>query len=151
MRVIFIFPHGLTVCAVFDTRSLFLTERSLGSIGSGRIALREGALTFLRTLMKDHAGYACPVSLYTLSSVNILRKYSFVLDTVPTLIQGVLGGGRDKGDNVMFSNDAARYWKSREAMVAGHKSQMVWFRWGWIGVGRYMVVNDLKRERVAGS
>jgi len=33
-------------------------------------------------------------------------------------------------------------------MVQGHKSQMVWFRWGWITIGRYMTVNDLKREKV---
>ncbi|ETN45238.1 uncharacterized protein HMPREF1541_10115 [Cyphellophora europaea CBS 101466] len=119
------------------------------------IALHAGALTFLRNLMKGHAGYACPVSLYTLSSVNIARKYSFVLDALPTLVQGVLGGGagkgKTKGERVMFMSDLARYWKARDAMVSGHKSQMVWFRWGWIGVGRYMVVNDLKREGVAGS
>jgi N-acetylglucosaminylphosphatidylinositol deacetylase len=44
-----------------------------------------------------------------------------------------------------------RYWRAREAMVKGHRSQMVWFRWGWITMGRYMVVNDLKRERIVGS
>jgi hypothetical protein len=27
-------------------------------------------------------------------------------------------------------------------------SQMRWFRWGWIGLSRYMVVNDLKRVDV---
>ena len=31
------------------------------------------------------------------------------------------------------------------AMTRAHVSQMRWFRWGWIGVSRYMVVNDLGR------
>jgi N-acetylglucosaminylphosphatidylinositol deacetylase len=31
----------------------------------------------------------------------------------------------------------------RRAMISGHASQMVWYRWGWIQFSRYMVVNDL--------
>lgn len=37
--------------------------------------------------------------------------------------------------------------KSLGAMVNGHKSQMVWFRWGWISLGRYLWVNDLRRVK----
>jgi N-acetylglucosaminylphosphatidylinositol deacetylase len=122
------------------------------------IALYHGASLFVSKIMKGHAGYACPVSLYTLPTVNVVRKYSFILDAIPTLLHGIyasiferargkkVGGGKD--DRVVFVNDLFRYWKAREAMVQGHKSQMVWFRWGWIGLGRYMVVNDLKREKV---
>lgn len=33
-------------------------------------------------------------------------------------------------------------------MTTAHVSQMRWFRWGWIGLSRYMVVNDLKRVDV---
>ena len=95
--------------------------------------------------------------------MNILRKYSFILDVIPTLLSGIFdtifgrgsgGSGaakNKKGDELIFVSDMQRYWKAREAMVSGHKSQLVWFRWGWIGVGRYMVVNDLKRERIVGS
>ena len=114
------------------------------------ISLYNGARTFISNLMRGHSGYACPVNLYTLTTVNMLRKYSFIVDAVPTLIQGILGGSKKIGDKVLFMSDMAKYWKAREAMVSGHKSQMVWFRWGWIGVGRYMVVNDLKRETLAG-
>ena len=53
-----------------------------------------------------------------------------------------------RADRIMFVSDLSRYIKARRAMVHGHKSQMVWFRWGWIGLGRYMVINDLKREMV---
>ena len=131
------------------------------------IALFHGTKLFLTNLMRDHSGYACPVTMYTLSSVNVVRKYSFVLDVLPTYFVGIMsdimavatgkkkplkrGKGAIKGsrgDRVMFVSDFSRYLKARDAMVNGHRSQMVWFRWGWIGIGRYMVVNDLKREDI---
>jgi N-acetylglucosaminylphosphatidylinositol deacetylase len=123
-------------------------------------ALYHGAVLFVQKIMRGHSGYACPVSLYVLPSINILRKYSFILDAVPTFLGGIyasifgkLLGGRAglKHERVVFVNDVVRYWKAREAMVSGHQSQMVWFRWGWIGLGRYMVVNDLRRERVVAT
>lgn len=129
------------------------------------IALYHGATLFLQRIMKGHSGHACPVSLYTLPTVNIARKYSFIVDVIPTLLTGIYASifgtlsGSSKGnspsmaggrinDRVVFVSDVFRYWKAREAMVQGHKSQMVWFRWGWIGLGRYMVVNDLWREKI---
>lgn len=131
-------------------------------------ALFHGAKYFLSELMREHSGYACPITLYTLSSVNMLRKYSFVLDTLPTYFMGIMsdisnaakgkkppkrvkGKGMAKGsrgDRVMFVSDLSKYWRGRSAMVYSHRSQMVWFRWGWISIGRYMVVNDLKKEDV---
>ena len=125
------------------------------------IALHAGARKFITNIMRGHAGWRCPVTLYTLPTVNIVRKYSFVGDAVVTLALGVVdkfmggnGSSKDRagsdGERVLFMNDVSKYWKARDAMVRGHESQMVWFRWGWITLGRYMVVNDLKRERVAG-
>ncbi|KAL2438489.1 N-acetylglucosaminyl-phosphatidylinositol de-N-acetylase [Exophiala dermatitidis] len=123
-------------------------------------ALYHGATLFIKQIMKGHSGYACPVTLYTLPSINIFRKYSFVLDTIPTMLAGVYGtmfanvkgtrgaGTKEGADRVVFVNDLKRYWKAREAMTDGHKSQMVWFRWGWIALGRYMYVNDLRSEKV---
>jgi N-acetylglucosaminylphosphatidylinositol deacetylase len=127
-------------------------------------ALYAGAVLFLRTLMRGYSGWECPVALYALPTVNILRKYSSVFDTLLTMavgaISNVTGGlaGNKKisraergAERVLFMNGLQRYWRAREAMVRGHRSQMVWFRWGWITIGRYMVVNDLKRERIVGS
>lgn len=37
---------------------------------------------------------------------------------------------------------------AREAMTRAHVSQMVWFRWGWITISRYMFMNDLRLEKV---
>lgn len=133
------------------------------------IALYHGAKQFIQSMMKGHSGYACPVALYTLPTVNVARKYSFILDAIPTLLGGIYGSmfGNGSGnrktitsteskqdtaaDRTVFVNDIPRYWKAREAMVSGHKSQMVWFRWGWIALGRYMVVNDLRTERVVAT
>lgn len=130
------------------------------------IALYHGARLFLSNLMHDHPGFACPVSMYTLTSINIMRKYSLFLDILPTYFTGIvsdmisgltgkksgaMSGGiskGSKGSRVVFLSDMTRYLKARDAMVNGHKSQMVWFRWGWITIGRYMFVNDLKREDV---
>jgi len=139
------------------------------------IALFHGASLFVRQIMHGHTGYACPVALYTLPTVNIVRKYSFILDAVPTMLGGIysaifanisnilsnstsgratttpITGKKHPLDRVVFINDLPRYWKARGAMVQGHASQMVWFRWGWIGLGRYMVVNDLRPEKIVTS
>lgn len=130
------------------------------------IALFHGARKFLSNLMRDYSGYACPVAVYSLTSISIFRKYSFSLDVLPTYFTGIVADiiagatGKKrwvrkrgiskgfKGDRVMFINDIRQYLKARDAMVNGHKSQMVWFRHGWISIGRYMVVNDLKREHL---
>lgn len=145
--------------------ALITFDRHGVSSHPNHIALLRGAKTFLTQLMEGHSGYACPIVLYTLSSVNLLRKYSFVLDVLPTyitgivedIVQGVTGKKKvpargvsknRKGDRVMFVSNVSRYMVARDAMVRGHRSQMVWFRWGWVGIGRYMVINDLKREDI---
>jgi len=125
-------------------------------------ALHAGARLFLaHYLMRGRAGWACPVALYTLTSVNVVRKYAGVLDALPTLFLGALANlstpsSRRRGAGAslsaaIFVNGPAAYWTAREAMVHGHVSQMLWFRWGWVTFGRYMVVNDLRRERVVAS
>ncbi|RHZ52682.1 PIG-L family deacetylase [Aspergillus thermomutatus] len=120
-------------------------------------SLYHGAVHFLRALMKDKAGYTCPVTLYTLTTTNILRKYIGVLDAPWTMASGALGsifagaakGGRDDAPGkLLFISSVDEYVRAQAAMVKAHKSQMVWFRYGWITLGRYMVVNDLRRVRV---
>lgn len=121
-------------------------------------SLYHGAVHFLRVLMKDKAGYTCPVTLYTLTSISIFRKYAGVFDAPVSMIQGVWsnivsGFGRSKKDDagparLLFVSSIGEWLTAQAAMVKCHKSQMVWFRWGWISLGRYMTVNDLKREKV---
>lgn len=118
-------------------------------------SLHAGAHLFLQAVMKGHTGYACPVTLYTLPTTNVVRKYTFVLDTLPTLLSGIFSAivpssskkaGSKAAKRVVFVNSIPQYWRARRAMVSGHRSQMRWFRWGWIGTSRYMVVNDLVKE-----
>ncbi|KAL9125027.1 MAG: hypothetical protein Q9217_005708 [Psora testacea] len=123
------------------------------SLHPNHISLFYGAKAWLADLMAGKSGWRCPVELYTLTTTNILRKYLSFLDGPTTLLIGALRGAsltkkkaRDETPSLVFISSFGEYRKGRNAMTQGHKSQMRWFRWGWIGVGRYMVVNDLKRE-----
>lgn len=120
------------------------------------IALYHGAKEWLRRLTKGKEGWRCPVELYTLTSVSILRKYISFLDAAMTMLMGFFGGIKasnklDKGEGrrqAIFVNDIIQWRQGQKAMTRAHKSQMRWFRWGWITFGRYMVVNDLKRQSI---
>ncbi|KAF7720246.1 Uncharacterized protein PECH_003361 [Penicillium ucsense] len=122
-------------------------------------SLYHGAVRFLKTMMTDKEGFDCPVTLYTLTSTSMLRKYIGVLDAPYSMVTGFLGTVFGKGDarkaraagtprRLMFVSSVGDWLTAQSAMVRGHQSQMVWFRWGWITIGRYMTVNDLKREKV---
>jgi N-acetylglucosaminylphosphatidylinositol deacetylase len=127
-------------------------------------SLYHGAIAFLKALVKGKPGYSCPVALYTLTTTNIVRKYSGVFDSPLTMVIGAVANIADSltsSSKTTSAKDAADYasrllyvssfnqWaKARTAMTDGHKSQMLWFRWGWITIGRYMFVNDLKRVKV---
>ncbi|KAI9043489.1 PIG-L family deacetylase [Aspergillus affinis] len=125
-------------------------------------SLYHGALYFLRTLMKDKSGYSCPVSLYTLHTTSLLRKYIGVLDAPITMARGAVsslvssfskgkagsGSGGENPSRLLFVSSVNEWMTAQSAMVKAHKSQMVWFRWGWITFGRYMAVNDLQRENI---
>ena len=78
------------------------------------------------------------VKLWTLTSVGLVRKYSSVLDVGVTRIVG----------GVVFVSNWEGVRRAQWAMTDCHVSQMRWFRWGWIGLSRYMVVNDVREETV---
>ncbi|KAJ6043755.1 uncharacterized protein N7446_001952 [Penicillium canescens] len=126
-------------------------------------SLYHGAVNFLRTLMKDKAGFTCPVTLYTLTTTSIFRKYVGILDAPLSMLLGAwsnllasMSGSKAKDTaasgvgpvRLLFVSSIGDWIVAQSAMVKCHQSQMVWFRWGWITIGRYMTVNDLKRERV---
>ena len=117
------------------------------------ISLYYGAKTWLTGLMTGKGGWNCPVELYTLSSINIVRKYISFLDGPVTLVYGALRTltsskkrRSEQPPNMVFMSSFKEYRSGQNAMTKGHRSQMRWFRWGWITIGRYMIVNDLKRE-----
>lgn len=121
------------------------------------ISLHQGARAFLASLKsQQQPGQASPVDLYTLTSVNVARKYAGILDVFATLGAAALrmfGGGKGKKEHppaLVFLHGFGRggWATAREAMTAAHRSQMVWFRYGWITLSRYMFMNDLRLEKI---
>jgi N-acetylglucosaminylphosphatidylinositol deacetylase len=115
------------------------------------IALHHGARHFLSSIMKFHPGYRCPVTLYTLRSTSLPRKYSSILDAIFTVLQTLTRRKDLKKDPpapLLFVSSPAGYTTAQSAMTKAHKSQMRWFRWGWITLSRYMVINDLRLEKI---
>ncbi|QPG97308.1 hypothetical protein C2857_006124 [Epichloe festucae Fl1] len=119
------------------------------------ISLYHGARAFISTLTARKPGCESPVELYTLTSVPILRKYAAFLDVLPTLCKWAFSTDTPRTKSpgsLLFLNQIAgehglpQAWS---AMTKAHKSQMVWFRWCWIVLSRYMFLNDLKLERVS--
>ncbi|KAI4109277.1 MAG: hypothetical protein LQ339_001777 [Xanthoria mediterranea] len=118
------------------------------------IALYHGARSSLNGLMKGKQGWRCPVELHTLTSISVWRKYVSFLDAPMTMALGFLSGLKESRQQekdggrrqALFVSDVSQWRQGQKAMTRAHRSQMRWFRWGWITFGRYMVVNDLKRE-----
>ncbi|KAJ2902627.1 N-acetylglucosaminyl-phosphatidylinositol de-N-acetylase [Zalerion maritima] len=132
-------------------------------------SLYHGACQWLSSLQRT--GHSSPVALYTLGSVNIVRKYSMFFDIVATLVEfgfqcgwsrevNRVNTSKNKGSSVRGEAVSGRrefperlvlasglgpggWGKAWKAMTEAHKSQMLWFRYGWIILSRYMVVNDL--------
>lgn len=112
-------------------------------------ALYDGAHTFLRALMHRHSGWECPIKLYTLTTTSIFRKYLSVLDAPATIVGAILKK-KELGNfptPLLFASSPLGYRTAQGAMTTAHESQMRWFRWGWITLSRYMVLNDLRKEK----
>ena len=108
-----------------------------------------GAHAFLKALMHRHSGWDCPIKLYTLTTTSIFRKYLAIVDAPATLI-GAMIQKKELGGfptPLMFVSSPIGYRTAQKAMTTAHESQMRWFRWGWITFARYMVLNDLKKEK----
>ncbi|KAK3339990.1 putative deacetylase LmbE-like domain-containing protein [Lasiosphaeria hispida] len=119
------------------------------------ISLYHGAKAFAAALVAGRAGWAAPVDLYTLTTVNFARKYMGILDVAATLANWAFGTKLKKDDKhpagLVFLNGVsgnATITTAWKAMTTAHKSQMVWFRYGWITLSRYMYINDLKLEKI---
>lgn len=112
-------------------------------------SLYNGAHAFLKALMHRHSGWECPTKLYTLTTTTIIRKYASLLDAPMTLMVALtrkkeLGGFPTP---LISVSSPFEYRTAQKAMTTAHESQMRWFRWGWISLSRYMVLNDLKKEK----
>jgi len=131
---------------------VLITFDSHGVSGhANHVSLYHGARAFVAALVRGRPGWQAPVDLYTLSSVALARKYTGLLDMVATLVAwGLQTPMRNKahpGGLVFLSGPGgggvATAWS---AMTTAHKSQMAWFRYGWITLSRYMYMNDLRLD-----
>lgn len=117
---------------------LLITFDSSGISGhSNHISTLSGAKEYIHTLTTE-----TKPRLYTLTSISILRKYTSILDFPLTYIVSKFSSR----DQWVFVNTLEQFWRARRAMTHAHKSQMRWFRWGWIWASRYMVLNNLVEE-----
>lgn len=121
------------------------------------VSLYHGARTFISTIMCEKSSWESPVDLYALKSVSTWRKYTGFLGALLALSIARTGMSLASGgspNKLLFVNHLVgdrglpAAWA---AMTKAHKSQMVWFRWGWIAFSRYMVVNELRLEHVRGT
>lgn len=152
---------NIDVLITFDGRGV--------SSHPNHVSLYHGARAFVAALMRGKAGWACPVDLYSLRSVGIARKYAGLTDVFATMAVWAGGllllprrrrrsrrGGRRNGEDgperLVFMN---QLWGQPDglptawgAMTGAHRSQMVWFRYFWLLLSRYMLMNDLKLETV---
>lgn len=109
-----------------------------------------------------HKSYAS--KLYLLKTLNFWEKYSFTVLTnvelfVDHLSKLVFGRLLKLNINVSFFNekvgtDSIKFYSdlnmlsvSYAAMSYGHFSQMVWFRYGWLVLSRYLTFNHLIEVR----
>lgn len=138
------------------------------------ISLYHGARAFVASLTTT-SSIPSPIDIYTLTTVNVLRKYVGIFDAFTTLVSGTLAQWRQSGGRssttttakttitststtarkehppalvIMHGLGKGGWLTAREAMTRAHLSQMVWFRYGWITLSRYMFMNDLRLESV---
>lgn len=115
------------------------------------ISLYYGARQFISLLVRKRPDWGSPVDLYTLTTINVVRKYTSFFDAVISL--GTIAfQKKDVGAHpspLLFMSGPGELRTAQQAMTNAHISQMKWFRWGWIGLSRYMVVNELKLENVS--
>lgn len=113
-------------------------------------SLYHGSIAFLKSLMQRHTGWDCPISLYTLTTTNMLRKYISLFDAPMTMWVGAFRNPKagSKPSQMIFLSTPGAYRTAQKAMTTAHESQMRWFRWGWISISRYMMLNDLKKEKI---
>ena len=71
------------------------------------------------------------IKLYTLESVNILRKYSGIVDLIWTLLK----------DYSWVSFNLIGAWKA----MGVYESQFVWYRKFWVVFSRYTYMNTFQR------
>ncbi|KAI8087898.1 putative deacetylase LmbE-like domain-containing protein [Gilbertella persicaria] len=96
---------------------------------ANHIALYYGAKHFVQ----QHTN----ITLYSLESVSLIRKYIGFADLIVPKKQG----------SIQLVSPPIAYLLTHKAMRQ-HTSQLVWFRWLYVTFSRFMYVNDLVKEEL---
>lgn len=116
------------------------------------ISLYLGARHWIRSMPQRRSSN---VGLYSLTTTSVVRKYAGLLDAPVSLLIHMLRGGevtrapRGLPPNLIFLSSFDSYRRAQRCMTDCHRSQMLWFRYGWIMLSRYLIVNDIKRQAIA--
>lgn len=93
-------------------------------------------------------------TIWKLLTTSLPRKYIGIGDVLPTLIMTTWRAATEPGkrkkkkeNHMCVMSDPIQAFRGQRAMVRGHRSQMRWFRWFWVVIGRYMYINELKKVR----
>jgi N-acetylglucosaminylphosphatidylinositol deacetylase len=86
--------------------------------------------------------------VYFLKTVNVIRKYLFIFDLVPTLFLNSLFDlfnlNNTFSPSILAVNTLTDYSICFNSMLK-HESQLTWFRYLYIISSRYMFINDLDK------
>jgi N-acetylglucosaminylphosphatidylinositol deacetylase len=134
----------IDVLITFDAKGI--------SSHANHISLYYGALKWLRDV--DPTGSV--VSMYSLTTTGIFRKYIAVFDAGISILQAYFSRDfeptrQSQSPRLVFVSGISDYRTGQRAMTEGHKSQMLWFRYGWLCLSRYVSVNDLVRRYPPGT
>lgn len=111
------------------------------SAHANHISLYHGATRFIQNINGRQTSLEKPIELWTLATVDIVRKYISMLDIAFTMLINT-----PSKTTMVFVNTPNLFIRAQQAMTDCHQSQMLWFRWSWIALSRYMTVNHLNRQ-----
>ncbi|OLL21718.1 putative N-acetylglucosaminyl-phosphatidylinositol de-N-acetylase [Neolecta irregularis DAH-3] len=110
----------------FDFDTILTFDQEGVSSHLNHISLFQASLDFCK--MYD-------LGLYTLRTVAIYQKYLGAFDILFSTMSS----------DLTFVNSPVK-WYTGVCAMRRHKSQMVWFRWGWVTLSRYMYVNTISKR-----
>lgn len=140
-----------------ESNAVLVTFDDKGVLGHlNHVALYHGTKKFYDDNLRDTGRGR----MYVLKSLNFWEKYSFTLltnielfvDVLSRLVFNVLhvnvnvsffNSPSDLRSSIRVYSDLNMLSVSYAAMAYGHFSQMVWFRYGWLTLSRYLNFNHL--------
>lgn len=137
-----------------DSQQILWNETLLASEITDLLSPSTKILTFDQNGVSGHANHKAIYhasaleksqtgrDVFVLKSLPMWRKYTFFYDAV---VSSVASLAYPDESSIFVLSTQADVAASQAAMTTAHKSQMRWFRYGWIYLSRYMVANDLSR------